>query len=134
MQINFHEEATSKVKRVTRSGGGRVELQPGEPQQRIHRWRRSRSHRHLRHYSATSRWRVAAGAVVLLYLQGGTAALIATSKLVETEIKATPDFFARAGRRPRDLGGVPGRDATAIDELKSGAGRSLENFLSQRFQ
>jgi hypothetical protein len=35
---------------------------------------------------------IAAGAVVLLYLQGGTAALIATSKLVETEIKATPDF------------------------------------------
>ena len=35
---------------------------------------------------------LAAGAVVLLYLQGGTAALIATSKIVETEIKATPDF------------------------------------------
>ena len=31
---------------------------------------------------------ITAGAVVLLYLQGGTAALIATSKLVETEIKA----------------------------------------------
>ena len=29
---------------------------------------------------------------MLLYLQGGTAALIATSKLVENEIKATPDF------------------------------------------
>ena len=35
---------------------------------------------------------LAAGAVVLLYLQGGTAALIAISSLVETEIKATPDF------------------------------------------
>jgi hypothetical protein len=35
---------------------------------------------------------LAAGAVVLLYLQGGIAALIAISKLVETEIKATPDF------------------------------------------
>ncbi len=35
---------------------------------------------------------LAAGAVVLLYMQGGTAALIATSKVVETEIKATPDF------------------------------------------
>ena len=35
---------------------------------------------------------LAAGAVVLLYLQGGTAALIATSKVVESEIKATPDF------------------------------------------
>ena len=35
---------------------------------------------------------LAAGAVVLLYLQGGTPALIATSKLVESEIKATPDF------------------------------------------
>ena len=35
---------------------------------------------------------LAAGAVVLLYMQGGTAALIATSKLVETEIKSTPDF------------------------------------------
>jgi hypothetical protein len=35
---------------------------------------------------------LAAGAVVLLYLQGGTAALIATSKIVEMEIKATPDF------------------------------------------
>ena len=35
---------------------------------------------------------LAAGAVVLLYLQGGIAALIAMSKLVETEIKATPDF------------------------------------------
>jgi hypothetical protein len=40
----------------------------------------------LHRCSATSRWRS------LLYLQGGTAALIATSKLVETEIKATPDF------------------------------------------
>ena len=35
---------------------------------------------------------LAAGAVVLLYLQGGTGALIATSKVVENEIKATPDF------------------------------------------
>jgi len=35
---------------------------------------------------------LAAGAVVLLYLQGGIGALIATSKLVENEIKATPDF------------------------------------------
>jgi hypothetical protein len=35
---------------------------------------------------------LAAGAVVLLYLQGGIAALLAVSKLVETEIKATPDF------------------------------------------
>lgn len=35
---------------------------------------------------------IAAGAVVLLYLQGGTGALIATSKLVETEIKSAPDF------------------------------------------
>ena len=35
---------------------------------------------------------LAAGAVVLLYLQGGIAALLATSKLLETEIRATPDF------------------------------------------
>ena len=35
---------------------------------------------------------LAAGAVVLLYLQGGIAALLATSKLVENEIRATPDF------------------------------------------
>ena len=35
---------------------------------------------------------LAAGAVVLLYLQGGIGALIATSKVLETEIKATPDF------------------------------------------
>jgi hypothetical protein len=35
---------------------------------------------------------IAAGAVVLLYLQGGTGALIATSKIIENEIKATPDF------------------------------------------
>ena len=35
---------------------------------------------------------LAAGAVVLLYLQGGVAALIATSKVVETEIRALPDF------------------------------------------
>ena len=35
---------------------------------------------------------LAAGAVVLLYLQGGIGALIATSKILETEIKATPDF------------------------------------------
>ena len=35
---------------------------------------------------------LAAGAVVLLYLQGGIGALIATSKVLENEIKATPDF------------------------------------------
>jgi len=35
---------------------------------------------------------LAAGAVVLLYFQGGIAALLATSKLLETEIRATPDF------------------------------------------
>src|SRR5262245_55422391 len=35
---------------------------------------------------------LAAGAVVLLYLQGGVAALIATSRLVEIEIRALPDF------------------------------------------
>jgi uncharacterized membrane protein YedE/YeeE len=35
---------------------------------------------------------LAAGAVVLLYLQGGIGALIATSKILESEIKATPDF------------------------------------------
>ena len=35
---------------------------------------------------------LAASAVVLLYLQGGIGALIATSKVLETEIKATPDF------------------------------------------
>ena len=35
---------------------------------------------------------LAAGAVVLLYLQGGIGALIATSKVLETEIRATPDF------------------------------------------
>ncbi len=35
---------------------------------------------------------LAAGAVVLLYLQGGIGALIATSKILETEIRATPDF------------------------------------------
>ena len=35
---------------------------------------------------------LAAGAVVLLYLQGGTGALITMSKVVENEIKATPDF------------------------------------------
>ena len=35
---------------------------------------------------------LAAGAVVLLYLQGGIGALIATSKVLETEIRAIPDF------------------------------------------
>ena len=35
---------------------------------------------------------LAAGAVVLLYLQGGIGALIAMSKVVETEIRGTPDF------------------------------------------
>jgi hypothetical protein len=35
---------------------------------------------------------LAAGAVVLLYLQGGLAALLATSKLFESEIRAMPDF------------------------------------------
>jgi ethanolamine utilization microcompartment shell protein EutS len=35
---------------------------------------------------------LAAGAVVLLYLQGGVAALIATSTLVEKEIRSLPDF------------------------------------------
>ncbi len=35
---------------------------------------------------------LAAGAVVLLYLQGGAGALLATSKLLETEIRAMPEF------------------------------------------
>ena len=35
---------------------------------------------------------LAAGAVVLLYLQGGVAALLATSAAVEKEIRALPDF------------------------------------------
>jgi uncharacterized membrane protein YedE/YeeE len=35
---------------------------------------------------------LAAGAVVLLYMQGGIGALIATSKVLETEIRAIPDF------------------------------------------
>lgn len=35
---------------------------------------------------------LAAGAVVLLYVQGGTGALIATSKALEGEIRAIPDF------------------------------------------
>ena len=35
---------------------------------------------------------LAAGVVVLLYLQGGVSALIATSAVVEKEIRALPDF------------------------------------------
>ena len=35
---------------------------------------------------------LAAGAVVLLYVQGGVGALVATSKTLETEIRALPDF------------------------------------------
>jgi hypothetical protein len=35
---------------------------------------------------------LAAGVVVLLYLQGGAAALIATSGVVEKEIRSLPDF------------------------------------------
>ncbi len=35
---------------------------------------------------------LAAGAVVLLYLQGGVGALMATSRVLETEIRALPDF------------------------------------------
>jgi hypothetical protein len=35
---------------------------------------------------------LAAGAVVLLYLQGGVGALLATSKLLENEIRALPEF------------------------------------------
>ncbi len=35
---------------------------------------------------------LAAGAVVLLYLQGGVGALVATSTMVEKEIRALPDF------------------------------------------
>jgi hypothetical protein len=35
---------------------------------------------------------LAAGVVVLLYLQGGVQALIATSSVVEKEIRALPDF------------------------------------------
>ena len=35
---------------------------------------------------------LAAGAVVLLYLQGGVAALIALSSTVENEIRALPNF------------------------------------------
>jgi hypothetical protein len=33
-----------------------------------------------------------AGAIVLLYLQGGVGALLATSSIVEKEIRALPDF------------------------------------------
>ncbi len=35
---------------------------------------------------------LAAGAVVLLYFQGGVTALVTTSKTLETEIRALPDF------------------------------------------
>jgi len=35
---------------------------------------------------------LAAGAVVLLYLQGGVPALLATSQMVEKEIRAMPEF------------------------------------------
>ena len=35
---------------------------------------------------------LAAGVVVLLYLQGGVSALLATSAAVEKEIRALPDF------------------------------------------
>jgi hypothetical protein len=35
---------------------------------------------------------IAAGAVVLLYLQGGVGALMATSTVLEKEIRALPDF------------------------------------------
>ena len=35
---------------------------------------------------------LAAGAVVLLYLQGGVPALVMTSTVVEKEIRALPDF------------------------------------------
>jgi hypothetical protein len=35
---------------------------------------------------------LAAGGVVLLYLQGGVPALLATSAMVEKEIRALPDF------------------------------------------
>lgn len=35
---------------------------------------------------------LAAGGVVLLYLQGGLGSLMATSKLLETEIRSLPDF------------------------------------------
>ena len=56
---------------------------------------------------------LAAGAVVLLYLQGGIGALIATSKLVESEIKATPDFSQGLVVGLGDLRGAAGRDAAA---------------------
>lgn len=35
---------------------------------------------------------LAAGGIVLLYLQGGVPTLMATSKVLETEIRALPDF------------------------------------------
>jgi len=35
---------------------------------------------------------LAAGAVVLLYMQGGVGALVATSTVLEGEIKSLPDF------------------------------------------
>ena len=35
---------------------------------------------------------LAAGAIVLLYFQGGVTALVTTSKTLETEIRALPDF------------------------------------------
>lgn len=35
---------------------------------------------------------LAAGAIVLLYLQGGIGALLATSKMLEAEVRAIPEF------------------------------------------
>src|SRR5262245_46785548 len=96
MQINFHEEATSRL-----SASRAVEVDV------LNFSLASLSNEFIVGVAvaaivisalvASSMFRkvalaIAAGAVVLLYLQGGTAALIATSKLVETEIKATPDF------------------------------------------
>ncbi len=54
---------------------------------------------------------LAAGGVVLLYLQGGVPALLATSAMVEKEIRALPGVLQRAHRRICGRGGVSVRHA-----------------------
>ena len=56
---------------------------------------------------------LAAGAVVLLYLQGGVPALLAMSQMVEKEIRALPDFSNGLIVGLCGVRGVPARDAEA---------------------
>ena len=70
---------------------------------------------------------LAAGGVVLLYLQGGVPALVSTSEVLEKEIRALPDFFLQQGR-----GGDQRTNAALQIEQHHGAGRECERQVAEQ--